>query len=337
MLFFWFPGVILTLPEYRLSFQLKIYESIHNSDYLAATKFLGVHNWLNENIRNILDESDAILHSKYQLIYTLGKQLALDGGENRWNVIQAVFKRVPEHMRELYVKYRSEKIEYDEQFIKKCLVYGAPTVDYRADVFTPCRILDSTVYEELKSRLIEDFLDGRINIAFPEMKPSTKDNLRYLLNQKSIAKDQFDTIMAEFSIKERDLVMILSGLLRFEVLKLVLMKRWRVNYGVNEKGLHKSLKDGGRKMAIPFKAKDVAAEMTEFGHPDVALCFTQLSYYYSGLFLLISQSSCYLSMFFNKIFQGSTMTSYKKPSNYYPIVMMRWQSIINGWKAYKAR
>lgn len=37
-------------------------------------------------------------------------------------------------------------------------------------------------------------------------------------------------------------------------------------------------------MAIPFKAKDVAAEMTEFGHPDVAICLTQLSYYYSGNF-----------------------------------------------------
>ena len=37
-----------------------------------------------------------------------------------------------------------------------------------------------------------------------------------------------------------------------------------------------------RRMAIPFKAKDVASTNTEFGHPDVALCFTHLSYYYAG-------------------------------------------------------
>lgn len=264
-----FSGVILTLPEYRLSFQLKIYESIHNSDYRAATSFLNVHNWISENIRNILDESDAILHPKYQLIYTLGKQLPLDGGENRWIVIQAVFKLIPQHMRKLYEKHGSETIEYVDS-------------NHRKDVFTPCRILDSTVYEELKSLLIDDFLEGRINIAFQGMKPSVKESLRHLLSQKCSEEGMFDEIMQNFSIRERDVIMILSGLLRFEVLKLVLMKRWRVNYGVNPKLLQKSLKEGGRKMAIPFKAKDKAAEMTEFGHPDVALCFTQLSYYYSG-------------------------------------------------------
>jgi hypothetical protein len=36
-------------------------------------------------------------------------------------------------------------------------------------------------------------------------------------------------------------------------------------------------------MAVPFRAKDVASERTEFGHPDVAIVLTQLSYYYSGL------------------------------------------------------
>lgn len=241
-----------------------------------------MHKWIEENVRNILDESDAILHPKYQLIYTLGKQLGLDGGENRWLIIQAVLKRIPCHMKNLHSEFGSEKIEFDERYVEKGHVYGAPMVDYRTDVFTPCRILDEEVYKKLKSLLIEDFLDGSIVIAFQEMKPSTKDDLRFLLNEKSIDKNTFDRIMVNFSPKERNVIMILSGLLRFEVLKLILMKRWRVNYGVNEKGQRKTLREGGRKMAIPFKAKDVAAEMTEFGHPDVAICFTQLCYYYSG-------------------------------------------------------
>lgn len=160
------------------------------------------------NVRNILDESDAILHPKYQMIYTLGKQCPLDGGENRWIVVEAILKRVPEHMKELYRRYGSEKIEYDECYIKRGLVYGAPMVDYRSDVFTPCRILDPTVYEELKSLLIEDFLNGRINIAFQEMKPATKEYLRKLLSQKSITKDAFERIMINFSIKERNIIMV---------------------------------------------------------------------------------------------------------------------------------
>ncbi|CAF5157470.1 unnamed protein product, partial [Rotaria sp. Silwood1] len=36
-------------------------------------------------------------------------------------------------------------------------------------------------------------------------------------------------------------------------------------------------------MAVPFRAKDVAAENTEFGHPDVAIVLTQIAYYYKGL------------------------------------------------------
>ncbi|XP_065194826.1 uncharacterized protein LOC135826118 [Sycon ciliatum] len=37
------------------------------------------------------------------------------------------------------------------------------------------------------------------------------------------------------------------------------------------------------RMAVPFRAKDVAAERTEFGHPDVAIVLTLLSYYQHGL------------------------------------------------------
>ena len=36
-------------------------------------------------------------------------------------------------------------------------------------------------------------------------------------------------------------------------------------------------------MAVPFRAKDVAADNTEFGHPDIAIGLTQLFYYYDGL------------------------------------------------------
>ena len=73
------------------------------------------------------------------------------------------------------------------------------------------------------------------------------------------------------------LFLIVRGLLSSEVLLVALRKRYRVNYGINPS------KKFNRLMAVPFRAKDVAAENTEFGHPDVAIVLTQLSYYYSGL------------------------------------------------------
>ena len=62
----------------------------------------------------------------------------------------------------------------------------------------------------------------------------------------------------------------------------VLNCRWRVNYGVDisEDLQEKILR---RKLEIPFRAKDIPMQRTEFGHVDVAILFTLLSYYYSGL------------------------------------------------------
>ena len=36
-------------------------------------------------------------------------------------------------------------------------------------------------------------------------------------------------------------------------------------------------------LAVPYRAKDVPAPRAEFGHPDVAVMLTCLSYYYQGL------------------------------------------------------
>lgn len=268
-----FTGVILTLPEYRLSFQLKCYESIQMGDFEAAKSFLSIQKWIDANVRNILDESDAILQANYQLIYTVGNQSPPDGGPQRWTVIQSILKRIPFHMKRLCKTYGDDKIEFDHKYVMNGHVFGAPKVNHRSDVFTPCRILDEQIFNELRSELINDFFHGKLNIEFPDIGETMKIDLQKVFSLKNLDKQVFE-VVNHFSPRDQNIIMILSGLLRFEVLKMILSKRWRVNYGVDPKGQ--------RKMAIPFKAKDVPAEMTEFGHPDVAICFTQLSYYYSG-------------------------------------------------------
>lgn len=238
-----------------------------NRNFEMAKTLLEMLKWKNTNIRTVLDESDAILHAKYQLIYTVGKQMQPDGDSQRWLVPQALLKRVPDHMKKLHETFGKEKVEFGHS-------YGNQTNEnFRTDIFTPCRILDGSVFDALKNALIDDFLDGRLDLDFPRIDEVKKADLKTLLRDKALEADAFKSIEA-FSTEKQNIIYILSGLLRFEVLKLALTKRWRVNYGVDVKGQ--------RKMAIPFKAKDVAAELTEFGHPDVAVCLTQMSYYYSG-------------------------------------------------------
>ena len=50
--------------------------------------------------------------------------------------------------------------------------------------------------------------------------------------------------------------------------------RWRVDCGLALKCTM---------LAVPYRAKDVPAPKAEFGHPDMAILLTCLSYYYGGL------------------------------------------------------
>ncbi|KAG4070074.1 hypothetical protein HA402_013734 [Bradysia odoriphaga] len=271
-------GVIVTLPEYRLSFQLMMYNSVPKREFDVTRRFLVAHDWINTNVRNILDESDAILHPKYQLIYSVGKQLPPDGNDLRWLVIQSLLKRVPFHMKQLQDELGDEAIEFDREYLKKCNIFGGTQVNSRPDVFTSCRILDGhLVFPRLNEALTNDFLNGQLDIVFQEPITALKESLKvaFFEDPEKVDPKYLEALLAPFSERERNIVLILCGYLRLEVLKLTLMKRWRVSYGVEP--------NGERLMAIPFKAKDVAAKRTEFGHPDVAICFTHLSYYYSGL------------------------------------------------------
>lgn len=260
----------MSLPEHQLSFQLKMYESLHKNELHDAERFLSVQNWLNSNIRSILDESDAILQPKYQLVYTVGNQLSLDGGIERWVVMQAVLKRIPHHMKSLFAEHGKDCIEFDEKYLEK--MFKMRSGKSRSDVFIPCRILKDSVYAELKAAIINDLFADKLSISLPEMSASDRTRIKEFFNQSN--EDSFEVICKDLAKNVQNNILILNGLLQFDVLKLMLVKRWRVNYGINKKG--------PRKMAVPFRAKDVAAEMTEFGHPDVAIGLTQLSYYYSG-------------------------------------------------------
>ena len=91
------------------------------------------------------------------------------------------------------------------------------------------------------------------------------------------AENSMETMKDKFSPNDIQIFLIIRGFLSFEVLLVALKKRYRVNYGANRNT------NFNRLMSVPYRTKDVVADRTEFGHPDVALVLTYLSYYYSGL------------------------------------------------------
>jgi len=103
-------GILVVQPEHLLSFKLLGLDRLHNAErkdpnpktkhwlrdeeMLAAKLLIDVQIWLKKNSRDILDESDEILNSRHELIYTIGNSKPIDHYPHRWLVVQELLTLV---------------------------------------------------------------------------------------------------------------------------------------------------------------------------------------------------------------------------------------------------
>ncbi|CAF4043098.1 unnamed protein product [Rotaria sordida] len=245
--------VVITAPEYILSFDLLAIDKCRRQELELGKSMLNIQRWLKKYARDVLDESDEILHVKYQLIYTVGGQLQVDGGIERWKTIQSILHSVKQHAASIANLYEND------------VCYKSST---KASHFPRFRLLSQRPFSKLCENIANDWLNDK------DYRQVDKNLILSFILKTDVS---FDRLKHQFSTHAIQHFLILRGLLSAEVLYFALKKRYRVNFGVNESSTFRRL------MAVPFRAKDVAAENTEFGHPDLAIVLTQLSYYYSGL------------------------------------------------------
>ena len=69
-------------------------------------------------------------------------------------------------------------------------------------------------------------------------------------------------------------LLLIHGLIQNGILVLCLKKRWNIQY---------KLYPSRNPIAIPFEVKSVLSKQAEFGHLDIAILFTYLAFYYSGV------------------------------------------------------
>eukprot|EP00439_Symbiodinium_sp_Y106_P083848 s792_g24.t1 len=214
------------------------------------------------HVRDVLDESDEILHAKYQLIYTLGNPGELDGGRLRWRVASCLLASVARRAEGLAETFGKEAVEF---------VPGTPDFQYPT-----VRLLDhdssKAAYEQLCQGIVEDLLGSEqsslsLRICGEEERQAFKECALEMCSENKPWTKLHESV--------QPVAYVLRGLLCHNVLRLVLGKRWRVEFAVHP--------SGRCRMAVPYRAKDVAAERTEFGHPDVAIMLTLVTYYRSGL------------------------------------------------------
>ncbi|KAH9030640.1 hypothetical protein EDB85DRAFT_2275651 [Lactarius pseudohatsudake] len=246
-------GILVAQPEHILSQKLKCIDTLmtpHDDHEKPSTakQLNDLQGWLAEVSRDVLDESDEILHVRYQLVYTVGKQMPVEDHPNRWFTTQQMFE-----------------------------------LDQTQKGFPTMRILDQKVSRQISSLIAEDALKGVLStLPLAVLSPSIREVTRRFIIQKKVSVEDNRLILSHYSGQDsgRTLwsgILLLRGLLvdGEGILGYVLKeRRWRVDYGL----------DPSRTLlAVPYRAKDVPSLKAEFGHPDVAIALTCLSYYYGGL------------------------------------------------------
>jgi hypothetical protein len=282
-------GVLLAQPEHILSMKLMSVDlrlnAIHNPEQLPiAERVMAIQTWVDANCRQLLDESDELLHVQYQLVYTFGDQQPLDDSPDRWVTIMDMLNLVTQ----------SDTLPRLMEDFPGCIQYN----QRGHGRFPLLRLLRNPEHEdEVWSALTQDLahavLAGRVqNINLTHI---SSDNDIRLLTQFFTTQDISDQVLLEV---ERlcqgswKAALLVRGLLACNVLRHVLAdKRHRVNYGLD---LKRSL------LAVPYSAKvgfvvylylltsadpmqDVPTIRSEFSHPDVCIALTALSYAYTGL------------------------------------------------------
>ena len=258
-------GILVVQPDHVLSLKLVTVEKelSRAEDGQVAHLLLGLQRWLHSRSRDILDESDEILDVRSQLVFTVGHQQHAEGSPERWTTTEQVLSLVSKHassLRELFPL----GVEYEP---------GPP------GSFPYLRILQADAGQKLTSWIVEDVIEGllpNISLGHIHIHPGLKDAIRTFISCEDVPLKTIQ-LVKEY-VRQTPLwggLLLLRGLLANAILLIVFReRRWRVDYG---------LAPTRTMLAVPYRAKDVPAQRAEFGHPDIAIILTCLSYYYAGL------------------------------------------------------
>lgn len=257
-------GVIVALPEHILSFKLSGLQRLSDTRINEAKRMVQAETYFRRYSRDILDESDFTLAVRTQLVYPSGSQTTVDGHPHRWETVEILLRLVEGHLWNLRQKFPQsiEAIQRPQG--------GFPVIFF----------LRRDVEISLIERLVRDIVFSQTSIlSNTQCTQSDRTAIKQFISLDTVPVSVVGRINAKFADKPavKQKLYLVRGLLVHRILLLTLKKRWNVQYGLHP---------GRDPIAVPFHAKGVPSEQAEWGHPDVAILFTCLSFYYGGLDLL---------------------------------------------------
>lgn len=255
-------GVVLALPEHILSFKLSGLQQLCDNQLDHASVMIKIQDWLDKNARDVLDECDVSLAIRTQLIYPSGTQTTFDGHPLRWQVTQALLHLVKDFCFAVQSQY-PRSIE-----IVKRGVDGFPLIYF----------LRKDAEDYLIKLLVGVVCKGQTPsiLSCSEYSAPIVADIHGYISSPTVRPQAIGRIMAYFKDKPQvvKVINLLRGLFVHRILIATLKKRWNVQYG-----LHPTRAP----IAVPYLAKGVPSPTAEWGHPDVCIVLTCLSFYYQGL------------------------------------------------------
>ncbi|KAN0084491.1 hypothetical protein V8E55_007995 [Tylopilus felleus] len=208
----------------------------------------------------------------------------MDGYPDRWTITQQVLQLVKKHVSSLS-RHVPDSIQYE------CSHPGS---------FPHVRIMHaSNVSQHLILRITKDVMAGQLPSfsIFQHLPPALHDAISSFISDRDVLRIQDTVKRVEEYAKDSEqshiwsALLLLRGLFTTDILLFALsQRRWRVDYGLVTSQSHWQREGLGHPdtttptmLAVPYRAKDVPAPNTQFGHPDLTIILTCLSYYYTGL------------------------------------------------------
>jgi hypothetical protein len=254
--------IILIQPEHILSFELMGFERLLSGDTKVGSILIQTQYWLRDHSRDVLDESDEILSVRFELIYTIGMQRAIEFSPDRWAIIQHVLRLLSRCADQVLDRFP----------------HGLEVIPTPPGRLPRIRIIETQAGDVLLKTVVRQVCDNGIpGLPVWSLSQGMRDALFGFLTdptQNATAAQSLQELAGGSESVKKGLL-LLKGLFAIGVLKFCLeQKRWRVHYGL----------DPSRTLlAVPYHAKDSPAPRAEFSHPDATIVLTCLSYYYGGL------------------------------------------------------
>ncbi|EEP78506.1 predicted protein [Uncinocarpus reesii 1704] len=196
-------GILISLPEHILSFRL-VGMDLADKDRLAAEVVLKLERYLQNTCRDVIDESDEVLHTRFQLVYTMGNQEIIDGGVDRWGISQNVFRLVEKHAHT--ADPFGLEIESDEI------------------AFPKIRFLHPDAMGKLADAVMGSIEKGELSgVPFNHWRPKVRESASSFIRCYKVSKGDADTVLEAF--KDHicfNRLLILRGLFAHRVLAFAL-------------------------------------------------------------------------------------------------------------------